>query len=154
MSENPPTPSKFNRIDETSFDLEDIQQEINRQGGSRPEMGFEYVAPHTPMEKKLAAIWAEVLGLESVGLHDDLFALGGHSISATQILSRARETFRVEISLDVLFDGAFTVAKLAREVAQCQIMQASPEALAEKLRELDSLSDDQVWALLTRDELV
>jgi syringomycin synthetase protein SyrE len=153
MSANPPTPSKFNRIVETSFDLEDIQQEINRQSSARPEMGFEYVAPHTPMQKKLAAIWADVLGLESVGLQDDLFALGGHSISATQILSRARETFQVEISLDVLFDETFTVAKLAREVAQCQIMRASPEALADKLRELASLSDEDVRALLTRDEL-
>ena len=153
MSENSPTPSKFNRIDETSFDLEDIQQEINRQSSVRPEMDFEYVAPRTPMQKKLAAIWSEVLGLESVGLQDDLFSLGGHSISATQILSRARETFQVEISLDVLFTGTFTVARLAREVAQCQIMRASPEALTYKLRELASLSDDQVRALLTREEL-
>ena len=153
MSENSPTPSKFNRIDETSFDLEDIQQEINRQSSARPEMDFEYVAPRTPMQKKLAAIWSEVLGLESVGLQDDLFSLGGHSISATQILSRARETFQVEISLDVLFTGTFTVATLAREVAQCQIMRASSEALTDKLRELASLSDDQVRALLTREEL-
>ncbi len=154
MSENHPTPLNFNRIIETSFELEDIQQEINRQSSIRPEMDFEYIAPRTPIEKKLAAIWIEVLGLERVGIHDDLFALGGHSISATQILSRAREAFQVEISLDVLFDGTFTVARLAREVAQSQVMQASPEALANKLRELDCLSDDQVWALLTRDEAV
>jgi len=149
MSADPPTPSKFNRIVETSFDLEEIQQEINRQSSARPEMDFEYVAPHTPMEKKLTSIWAEVLGLESVGLHDDFFALGGHSILATRILSRARETFQVEISLDVLFDGTFTVAKLAWEVAQCQAMQASPIVLADKLRELDSLSDEDVRAMLS-----
>ena len=47
----------------------------------------------------MAAIWAEVLGIDPIGIHDDFFALGGHSLLATQVVSRIRQTLSVEISL-------------------------------------------------------
>ena len=57
-----------------------------------------FVAPHTPTEFAVAAIWAEVLGIDPIGIHDDFFALGGHSLLATQVVSRIRQTLSVEIS--------------------------------------------------------
>jgi len=51
----------------------------------------EHVAPRTPLEEILAAVWAEVLRLERVGVHDNFFALGGDSILAIQAVTRSRK---------------------------------------------------------------
>ncbi len=70
-----------------------------------------YIAPRTAEEKLLAKIWADVLGIERVGIYDNFFELGGHSLLATQIVSRIREAFKIELSIRTLFDkpqfGAF-----------------------------------------------
>ncbi len=62
-------------------------------------------------------IWRDVLGVEKVGLDDDFFDLGGHSVLVTQIMSRVRQTFEVELGMRHLF-GAPTVALLARVIEQ------------------------------------
>ena len=81
----------------------------------RPELDESFTAPHTPVEKTLAKIWAEVLKLEKVGVHDIFFDLGGHSLLATQVISRAREAFHLELSLRSLFESP-TVAGLAERI--------------------------------------
>lgn len=62
-----------------------------------------YVAPGTPTEIQLAAIWATLLRVERVGAHDNFFELGGHSLLASQALSRVRKQFNVELSLKECF---------------------------------------------------
>jgi len=76
-----------------------------------------YVAPRTPIEEILAGIWAEVLGVPRVGVHDDFFALGGHSLRATQVIVRSRSAFQVELPLRTLFEAP-TVAGLSATIAQ------------------------------------
>ena len=75
------------------------------------------VAPRNPVEEALAGIWAEVLGAESVGVFDDFFERGGHSLLAAQVLARLRDAFGVDLPLAELFDSP-TVAAQARMVEQ------------------------------------
>ena len=72
-----------------------------------------FVAPRTPEEKLLANIWASVLGIEQVSIHDSFFELGGHSLLATQLMLRICETFLVDIPLHHLFQSP-TVAGIAK----------------------------------------
>ncbi|MET0400290.1 MAG: amino acid adenylation domain-containing protein, partial [Longimicrobiaceae bacterium] len=85
-----------------------------------------HVAPRTPAEERMAAVWAEVLGTERLGVEDNFFELGGHSLLATQVASRVREAFRVELPLRAVFEAP-TVAELARRVERLR-WDAAPAA--------------------------
>ena len=80
----------------------------------------EYVAPRTPEETDLAAIWAEVLGKPRVGVHDNFFDLGGHSLLANQLVSRMQKRFGTDIGLRMVFEAP-TVAQFAPPSKDCSI---------------------------------
>ena len=75
-----------------------------------------FVAPRGPREELVAEVWREVLGRDAVGVHDDFFALGGHSLKATQVVSRLRRVSGVELPVRALFEAP-TVAQLAARLA-------------------------------------
>ena len=83
--------------------------------------GAEYTAPQNELEQQIAQIWEEVLGLDGVGIHDNFFDLGGHSLMATQVVSRIREQLGIELPLSEIFEYS-TVAELAQKI---QIIQWS-----------------------------
>jgi amino acid adenylation domain-containing protein len=64
----------------------------------------DYVAPRTPLEEEMAAIWSEVLGVDRIGLHDNFFELGGHSLLAIKLIMRIREAFKTDMALRKLFE--------------------------------------------------
>ncbi|MEV8326778.1 SDR family NAD(P)-dependent oxidoreductase [Kitasatospora sp. NPDC056731] len=81
----------------------------------RPELATPYTAPATPTEERLAEIYAELLGLDRVGVDDDFLELGGHSLLAAQIAARLRAEFEVDVPARVFFEGG-RVADLATEI--------------------------------------
>ena len=76
-----------------------------------------YLAPATPIEARLCAMWEEVLGVERVGVEDDFFALGGDSMLATRVVARVREVYDVELPLLAVFESP-TVRGVAGAIVQ------------------------------------
>lgn len=79
--------------------------------------GQVYVAPRTAIEESLAQIWSFVLKVERVGIRDNFFALGGHSLMAMQLMARVQEVFQIDIPLRRLFEH-WTVEGLARAIGE------------------------------------
>ena len=115
----------------------------------REDLSHAYATPRNAIEERLAVIWGEVLGLESIGIDDNYFELGGDSLLATQMFSRIRETLSADISLEtVLFNQ--TIAELAGEIQKHE-HTARPDSLS--IRPLDRngelpLSFAQEWLWL------
>ena len=105
-----------------------------------------YVAPRTPIEAQLAAIWTEVLSAPRVGIHDDFFALGGHSLVATRVVSRVRDAFRVALPLRALFERP-TVAGLSEVVETLIHGEGGPVGRADMGAPLNALSGADVVRL-------
>ena len=97
-----------------------------------------YTAPRNPTEEILAGTWAEVLGIERIGVHDDVFLLGAHSLLVTRVMARLPALFGVSVGLRRLFE-ATTVAALA------DVVREAVEA------EIDRMSDDEIAELLARE---
>ncbi|NEP10410.1 MAG: amino acid adenylation domain-containing protein [Symploca sp. SIO2C1] len=91
---------------------------------SRTLLDVELVAPRTPTEEILLSIWTEVLGESEVGVLDNFFLLGGDSIQATKLISRVRDTFKIELSLHRLFESP-TVAEFSEEILSSSVNQPS-----------------------------
>jgi len=111
------------------------------------ETATPFVAPRTPVEASLAAIWAEVLKRPAVGIHDNFFELGGHSLLMTRVVSRIRDTFQVELAMRAFFQSP-TVALLAAAVTQAQGERPDTRPLHELLDEIEALSDDELKEML------
>ena len=89
----------------------------------RPSLDSVYVAPHTESEKKVCELWEKMLGIRELGIDDNFFDLGGHSLIATQLISRLQKSFSVEISLEAFFDNQ-TVCSLAAAIDRlCAAME-------------------------------
>ncbi|MFN6513545.1 MAG: phosphopantetheine-binding protein [Nostoc sp. CreGUA01] len=103
---------------------------------SRPQLSNSYLAPTNELEKQITEIWQEVLGIAEVGIHDNFYELGGDSLIATQLVSRLRAKFPIDLPLRDLLSQAMIPAKQAEIIEQL---------LLEKIEEL---SEEEVETLL------
>jgi len=94
-----------------------------------------YLAPRTVVEEKLSALVANLLGVAQVGLNDNLFLIGGHSLFGTQLIARIRENFGVELSLHSVFESP-TPALLAQEIEHSVVTR------------IGKMSDDEIHRAL------
>jgi phthiocerol/phenolphthiocerol synthesis type-I polyketide synthase E len=105
------------------------------QGHARPALRNEYVAPRDAIEREVAAIWQELLGVAQPGIHDDFFELGGHSLVGSQVVARVCKAFEVELSLRALFETP-TIAGMATAIVQSRADKLGDEELESLLAEL------------------
>jgi len=138
-----PKSSFYDQIAQGMFDPEQMAGEIAAQRDARPDVQVPFVAPRTPTEEKTAAIVAEVLGLERVGVYDDFYALGGDSINATQVLLRIRDAMQVELPMRIIVAQTFTVEKIAEAIEECQA-GGETASLSDMVAQLEGLSDADV----------
>ncbi len=111
---------------------------------ARPELESTYLAPRNSLEEMLARLWAEVLGLDHVGIRDDFFTqLGGHSLLATQLIARVRNTLRGDVPLQLIFQYP-TVEELAGNLASDPEAKSQLEATATLVNQLADLSDEEL----------
>jgi amino acid adenylation domain-containing protein len=106
------------------------QNKVDRAGlpppaETRPNLDTPFMAPRGEDEGEVAKIWAEVLGIDRVGIHDNFFELGGHSLAATRIVARVIEKFHLELPLQALFDAP-TVEKMAAAIRKYQSVDHQP----------------------------
>ncbi|MCG8363542.1 MAG: amino acid adenylation domain-containing protein, partial [Pseudanabaenales cyanobacterium] len=117
------------------------QQALLASDTSGQSLETEFVAPRNETEVLLANIVTNVLGLLRLGVHDNFFDLGGHSLHATQAISRIRAAFAVELPLRRLFEYP-TIAGLAEVLVSTQLEQADNALLEQILAEVHALPED------------
>ena len=113
---------------------------------SRPEMEQEYIAPRNRREEVLAAMWAEVLGIDRVGVLDNFLNLGGHSLFATQICARVRDVFQVSVQLQKFLANP-TVAALASIIESADAPPRDFDVISHQARSTAplSMSQQRLW---------
>lgn len=105
------------------------------------------VQPATAAEEKLAAIWKEVLRNEEIGVTDNFFELGGHSLKATQVLSKIYREFKVQVSLNDIFDNP-TIREMAALLSKSEQAVAAPiEPVEEQEHYAISNAQHRLWII-------
>ena len=120
--------------------------------------GEVFAAPGTDMEKTIAGVWQQFLGVEPIGINDKFFELGGHSLLAIQLLARLREIFGLDIPVHRIFEAP-TVAEFAKSIERDQKeapadakLAAETGDLEQALKLVEGLSDAEVEAILNETE--
>ena len=135
----------FKKIATTYHSASSILEAIRSQRTTKTKSGF--VPPNTMIEKELAILWADLLGLKEVGICDNFFDLGGHSVLATQLLSRIRKVFDVEFPLNAVFTELSSIQAQAEAIENVIIDQASQEEMDSVLQEMKGMSEEEMDAL-------
>jgi acyl carrier protein len=102
------------------------------------------------MESKIASFYAELLGVDEIGVHDPFFELGGHSLLAMQILSRINQAFDVGLDPMLLFTTKFTVAELAEEAQKDHMKQAKSQDLDALFDQIAAITDEEAETLVNK----
>jgi thioester reductase-like protein len=114
----------------------------------RPDLDEEFVPPSNPIEEQLAKIWSQGLEISLIGINDDFFDLGGHSLLVAQMMTQVSETFQVVLPLSSLFKSP-TIAGLARSILGAQ----QPQNDTGLVDESDLLADTILSPSITPDNL-
>ncbi|MHC5748568.1 MAG: non-ribosomal peptide synthetase, partial [Nostoc sp.] len=119
---------------------------------TRPELQRTFVPPRTVAEEMVADIWRQVLGIEKIGIHDNFFELGGHSLMTTQVISRIRQIFQIELPIRSLFKSP-TIEGLVDAIAQIWGTHEVVEEIARTWKELAQIPTKESEKMLLREKL-
>ncbi len=109
----------------------------------RMELAGKYEAPSNSVEEVIVDMWREYLGIEKIGINDNFFELGGNSLLATQIVSRIRKVFQIDIPLKEIFENP-TVKAVADKIVDLWGGFDAAEEIAAVFKEIQVLSDDEI----------
>jgi FkbH-like protein/FkbM family methyltransferase len=130
---------------------DDIGRVAPRLGRARAPLATPYVAPATELEGRIARVWRDTLGVTAVGVHDNLFAIGGDSLAAVAICSRLRRAYGMAVRLEAFLDDP-TVGGLARQLERGTSVDGEP-ADDDRLRQPAVVSEPEasegqrrIWA--------
>lgn len=115
-------------------------------------INIKYVAPRNQIEYKIAEIWSELLRIDQVSIYDNFFFLGGHSLLSHQVIYRIRDEFQIELPSNIMFSTDFTIASIAKVIEDIMIDQPEEDELAELVRELENLSEEELQQLLNENQ--
>ena len=107
------------------------------------DMEADFVAPRSPVEEVLCAIWADALGLERISVHSDFFEMGGHSLTAAQVVYKIRDILQIELPVRSLFE-ATTVAKLSEALIAAESKPGRAQKVAEIYRRIRNMSSAEM----------
>jgi acyl transferase domain-containing protein len=102
----------------------------------RPEGSVSYAEPSSDVERTLVAIWRELLGIERIGVHDNFFDLGGHSLLLARLIARLRETFEVDLPLQDVFQSP-TISALGQVITARLLAEVEGMTEEEATRQLE-----------------
>ncbi len=127
---------------------------VNRRALPTPEenrfiLNQPFVPPSTPAEEVLAAMWTEILGINKIGIYDNFFQIGGHSLLAIQLVSRIRENFGLEITVRHLFQSP-TIASIIDVMSDIIGGKEVINEIARTFKEVAELSSEEVLSLLAQ----
>jgi acyl transferase domain-containing protein len=109
----------------------------------RPALPNEYVAPDDDIQKKIAAIWEDILGIRPIGIHDNFFDLGGHSLLATLFLSQLQEQFQIRLEMRTIFEEP-TIACAAELVKKEQNKASDLQKIEDILKEVEEETNEEI----------
>ncbi len=105
-------------------------------------------APENELQEKLVFIWRDLLGVDEVGIDEDFFDLGGHSLMAVQLLSRIYQELKIDLPDSVIYGEKLRIDHLARTIELQELGVGDQASYENILAEIESLSDEEVAALL------
>jgi aryl carrier-like protein len=108
--------------------------------GLRPTLAAAYEAPRSEVERAIATVWRSMLHLEKVGIHDNFFDLGGHSLLMVQVNNKLRDVFNRDLSIVELFQNP-TISSLAQYLSQKSEETSAFEAVQNRVqKQLDAIN--------------
>ena len=116
----------------------------------RPNLQSAYVPPRNEMEQQIAAIWQKMLGFQQIGIQDNFFEVGGDSLVGMRIMNQLSKAFEVDLSMHLLFMMP-TVEGMAEVIKQKQMELRDDEQLAEVLKNVSQMSEEEALLLLEQD---
>lgn len=103
-----------------------------------------YIAPRNPIEQQVSDLWKELIGIDKIGVEDNFFEIGGHSLLAVQIIARLRELYAVDLPLRTLLSETPTIAGMATAITQQLPELETLDEMNEILSQIENLSLDEV----------
>jgi acyl transferase domain-containing protein len=118
----------------------------------RPNLSNQFIAPRNEHEQAIAELWQKSLGINRIGVEDNFFDLGGHSLLGAQLTVEMQQKFKVPVDIGLLFAYP-TIATISGVLLEQQVNQSDEELLAQQLDQLEQMTDEEVQALLERTDL-